>query len=46
VVKTNPLGVLENSTVDTMVFQGEDDGRGYRNMCKIAGGSKPNQRHC
>jgi hypothetical protein len=22
-----------------MVFQGGDDGRGYRNICKIAGGS-------
>jgi hypothetical protein len=24
-----------------IVFRGGDDGRGYRNMCKIAGGSKP-----
>ena len=23
-----------------VVFQGGDDGRGYRNMCKIPGGSK------
>ena len=28
-------------SVGIIVFQGGDDGRGYRNMCKIAGGPKP-----
>ena len=29
-----------------MVFQGGDDGRGYRNICKIAGGPQPILSHC
>jgi hypothetical protein len=33
------------TALDVIVFQGGDDGRGYRNMCKIAGWSKPNLRH-
>ena len=33
----NPLELLESSTY-IIVFQGRDDGRGYRNLCKIAGG--------
>ena len=28
-----------------IVFQGGDDGRGYRNMCEIAGGLKPDLGH-
>jgi hypothetical protein len=28
-----------------MVFQGGDDGRGYRNMCKIPRGSNSNDGH-
>jgi hypothetical protein len=36
----NPLGLLEKA-LDIIVFQGGDDGRGYRNMCRIAGGYKP-----
>jgi hypothetical protein len=28
-----------------IVFQGGGDGRGYRNMCKIAGGSQPIPGH-
>ena len=31
--------------LDIIVFQGGDDGRGYRNMCKIAGGSNLNLGH-
>jgi hypothetical protein len=30
---------------DVIVFPGGDDGRGYRNMYKIAGGSKPDLGH-
>jgi hypothetical protein len=33
--------VFKISTVDIIVFQGGDDGRGYRNICKIAGGPEP-----
>jgi hypothetical protein len=28
-----------------IVFQGEGDGRGYRNMCKMPRGSNLNKRH-
>jgi hypothetical protein len=36
----NPFGLLESSRYNN--FQGGDDKRGYINMCKVAGGSKPN----
>jgi hypothetical protein len=40
-----PLGLLESPIIGIMVFQGGDDGLGYRNMCKIAGRSKSNLSH-
>ena len=36
----NPLGILESSRHNSF-FQGGDDGRGYRNMCKIPRGPMP-----
>ena len=36
-----PLGLLE-SFLDIIVFQGEDDGRSYRKMCKRPRGSTSN----
>jgi hypothetical protein len=39
----NPLGLLK--ALDKIVFQGGDDGRGYRNMRKIAGGAEPDLSH-
>jgi hypothetical protein len=41
--KKNPLELLESS-LDVIVFQGGDDGRGYRNMYKIPRGSPLNER--
>ena len=43
----HPLELLESSlyTCSIIVFQGGDDGRGYRNMCKIPRGSKPDLGH-
>jgi hypothetical protein len=43
----NPLELLERSRYRyyIIVFQGGGDGRGYRNMCKIAGGLKPDIGH-
>ena len=42
-VKNNPLELLERQVLEVLdtgiiFFQGGDDGRGYRNMCKISGG--------
>jgi hypothetical protein len=34
---------FETKALDIIVFQGGDDGRGYRNMCKIPQGSNSNQ---
>ena len=31
--------------LDTIVFRNGDDGRGYRNMYKVAGVSEPNLGH-
>jgi hypothetical protein len=45
--KSVGTSTVESSTVDIniIVFQGEDDGRGYRNMYKIPKGPKPNLGH-
>ena len=40
-----PLGLLESSIFNIIVFQGGDDGHGYRNMYKTPGGSGPDLGH-